>query len=388
MALDKNDQHLVDGLVNQALEGRYRNLQHINPERGFFSVVFRAYDEETKKDVAIKFFSLRRDLQRSSYRRDCFHREHQILKALKGEDRCLQVLSEEIKVFTLHIDIPNGGTFDVPCEYFVVEWVDGDIEHFFFNQIITDALARLALFHQILLAVDTLHGLTVFHRDLKYDNVREVERAARRVVIAIDLGAAARLSSPPLTETYLGQAGHLHYSAPEACTVLASNRHLAPYTDLYALGCMLFELFNPDAFFSALEAVNPMYEVQQAAMASYIRAVDPALQVREWLNGVRDIASGIAPVMIDGEGSVVPPGIAGLLNEVLHALTHVDFRRRSTLRWTQARIMSAMKVLVNQAEYDRRLNHRRRMREARLEGIELKKRRLALAAAARSLPRA
>ena len=86
----------------------------------------------------------------------------------------------------------KAGGFDIPCQYFAVQWLDEEIDHYFELQDSIVAEVKLQLFHDILLGVEALHGKEVSHRDLKKDNLRSIVEESARLVIAIDLGTAAR----------------------------------------------------------------------------------------------------------------------------------------------------------------------------------------------------
>jgi eukaryotic-like serine/threonine-protein kinase len=89
---------------------------------------------------------------------------------------------------------------------------------------IADALARI-------------HAAGFAHRDLKPDNI--IRRADGSVVI-LDLGLARRLPSDPDDPNRAGvQVGSIEYMAPEQ--VLDATTAAVP-ADLYAFGCILYEL--------------------------------------------------------------------------------------------------------------------------------------------------
>ena len=98
-----------------------------------------------------------------------------------------------------------------------------------------EALARVAL--DILLALATLHGAGIVHRDCKPSNL--LFSSTGRLLLA-DFGIAKDLSSATadLTRRSLADAqpGTAHYAAPEQRTGLDA----VPATDYYALGAILF----------------------------------------------------------------------------------------------------------------------------------------------------
>ncbi len=95
----------------------------------------------------------------------------------------------------------------------------------------------IALGIKIAEALAQIHGAGYAHRDLKPDNI--VRRADGSLVI-LDLGLARRLPDDPDDPNRAGaQVGSVEYMAPEQALDATTAR--AP-ADLYALGCILYEL--------------------------------------------------------------------------------------------------------------------------------------------------
>lgn len=259
-AIDQMSLHGTAELLRDTLEalplfeGRFSGLKLMNVDpvsgqkRGCFSLVFRAFDQIEQRTVAIKFYDPNASMD--IYRISAFRREYEILTSLIGSERCLQLVAP-LRDYALSINT-GAGVFTARCEYFVVDWIDEEIDSYFLTAT-HSAREKLGLFLDMVLAVEALHSRSVFHRDLKADNMRAFQRALRRIVVAIDLGTAAKFDSGGIQATYGHSAGAPWYAAPEALCGLAGNRSIAPYTDYYALGCLLFELFNPDYFFRAAE---------------------------------------------------------------------------------------------------------------------------------------
>ena len=377
MPLDPASEFVKDEVEKcQLFDGRYSDVKLVNynalsdEKRGCFSLVFSATDEVLGRKVALKFFepAWNADI----YRRNAFLREHEILAQLLTAERCLQ-LTAGLKKVSFTAKIEGGKELKIPCEYFAVEWLDGELDEFFLGKVSFDPVNRLRLFNEMALAIEALHGREIFHRDLKQDNMRAYGDALRRIVVAIDLGTAARFESAAIGAPYTGAVGASGYAAPEARCGLAGNRVLAQKTDLYALGCLLFELFNPGYFFSAVENVNVRYKLRLAAMGAELSTtMEPAVQVVEWNAALAKHAAGVSKVQIDGAGSDVPASVAQILNEILHGLTSFDYRNRPKLSWVRQKIWIAIKVLENE-----------RLSRARLNSLRLRRERKAAKAAAR-----
>ncbi len=70
--------------ATDAINDRYHNVRRLdeNAGQGNFSLVFKADDRSSGKQVALKFFN---PLENDEYRRKCFYRESDILKSLCGQ---------------------------------------------------------------------------------------------------------------------------------------------------------------------------------------------------------------------------------------------------------------------------------------------------------------
>ncbi len=102
-------------------------------------------------------------------------------------------------------------------------------------------IARLRrCFARLADALEALHGLGLVHRDLHPANVR-VTPAGR--VVLLDLGTLPRLGD---THDPARAVGPVSHAAPE----LGDERPLAPPSDWYAVGVLLFEALTGDLPFS------------------------------------------------------------------------------------------------------------------------------------------
>ena len=344
-------------------------------QRGCFSLVFRALDTSAGQYVALKFYDPNRAMD--SYRMDCFHREFEILKSLKNAEGCLQ-LASGLSEYQLSVTPAGGQPFAFPCKYFAIDWIADEIDQYFLCQESFDAVEKLKLFSGIVRAVHALHRRQVFHRDLKPDNLRQHRVNRQSLVVPIDMGTAAKAESPNLLSDYSGSVGASGYAAPEARCGLAGDRVIARYTDYYALGCMLFELFNSDHYFMAHQLLNANASVLLAALTS---CLDPGagneLRRKQWCGALDRFNRAFASVAIDGPGSDVPPAIAPLLSELVQTLTHVDYRARpKDIQWVQLRLSSCIRALENERLYQMRLQQVRDERSRRLARAAAKEERL------------
>ena len=383
---------LVNALESQAeVDGRYSGLKCVNIDsltgttRGCFSLVFRAFDKVDQRPVALKFFDLDPSNIFANYRFDAFQREHTILQSLLGVRRCLQVASS-FSTYKLQLTNPAGTLFEMPCPYFAVEWLDEDVDMYFQQQDTIDTLEKLRLYHDIVLAVEALHSKHVYHRDLKMDNLRAAYERLARLIVAIDLGTAARLESPNLQPDYdSGSVGASGYAPAEARCGFAGERKIARCTDMYALGCILFELFNRSYFFRELQSLNPNYQAVLMLMSIAARSGrTPTDRLQAWQNALRIHGQGVTPVSILASGHSVPLSISTLLDDLVRAMTKFDYRQRPvSLEYVRRRIQSAITVLRNERVSRDRIKAAKARRATRIANLAAKERRLAEAIAKR-----
>ncbi|APR83573.1 serine/threonine protein kinase [Minicystis rosea] len=100
-----------------------------------------------------------------------------------------------------------------------------------------DLEAFSSVMGQILEALELLHGRGIVHRDLKPSNILvDVEGTAR----LLDFGLASRVDRSMVISQEGAIVGTLAYLSPEQCRGEAAS----PASDLYALGCMMFQLLS------------------------------------------------------------------------------------------------------------------------------------------------
>jgi serine/threonine protein kinase len=171
---------------------------------------------------------------------------------------------------------------------------------------------------------------------------------------------------------YTHTVGAPAYAAPEAFCGLAGHRQIAPYTDIYAIGCLLFQLFNKDLFSLELSNRNPSYQYVLNLMIHEIgkyKTLDE--RATAWRKTIRTFTGSIARVHICAAGNSVPPGIRLQLDSLLAQLTHPDFTRRPlNLERVRQQVWIAIRVTENQAAERWRLEQAKKRRALRLEKIQ------------------
>ena len=212
-------QRMQDPLLGRTIAGRYLVEDKIGG--GGMGVVYRARHQVIARDVAIKFLHAR-------YTRDPTSR-----KRFLGEARAANQINHENI-----IDITDFGETEDGLVYLVMEYLQGRaLDQEIHGRPMPPARA-LKIAAQIAAGLARAHELDVIHRDVKPGNVFLLRRRSEQdVVKLLDFGIARFERELRITDrgTLLGTP---EYIAPEQ----VRTAEVSPLTDLYALGCVLFEM--------------------------------------------------------------------------------------------------------------------------------------------------
>jgi eukaryotic-like serine/threonine-protein kinase len=218
--------------TDMVIEGTYRILRPLGA--GGMGVVTLALDERLDREVAIKF--IRPELFAHQNLRDYFRNEARAMA---------RVLHPNVLV--VHAFGEHDGT-----PYFVMEYVPGrSVEDW-----LADARRRgerpdrrdaLRILEQTCQGVAAIHGAQTVHRDLKPSNLLMTDELH---VSVSDLGVAQILVQPDGGEPCC-IVGSPAYMAPEAALGEGGRPDLAIRRDIYALGCIAYELLTGAPVFDA-----------------------------------------------------------------------------------------------------------------------------------------
>lgn len=224
--------------LGQVLDGRYRITSVLG--EGGMGVVYRA-EQIGGPPVAVKV--LHDDLGDNAELRERFEREARALFAL-----------EHPNVLTVHdFGVANGSP------YLVMELLEGEPLDKFLEETTPEPPEALHIARQVLTGLAFAHNKGVAHRDLKAENVFLRRNAdGTRSAKLLDFGLVKFMDDDRWGEskklTMQGSVfGTPAYMAPEQCTGAPSDAR----TDVYSMGCILFEL---------LTGVWPFMEENQVMM--------------------------------------------------------------------------------------------------------------------------
>jgi eukaryotic-like serine/threonine-protein kinase len=237
--------------------GRYQLQRQLGA--GAMGEVWDARDKVLGRSVAVKLLSMPAAGREAERRVERFKRECGITAKLS------------------HWGIPTVYDFGT-CEqtglpYLAMQLIDGPtLAAFLKNHSPLATSAAAAICAQVCSALAAAHDAGLVHRDLKPENIM---LSAQGIAFVLDFGVAA-MEEPGATRlTATGMVvGTAAYMAPEQ----ADAGKITHQTDLYAVGCIAYELLAGRPVFNA--------PTQNAMMRCHLEQTPPSL---------RQIRDGIAP---------------------------------------------------------------------------------------------
>ncbi|WP_327360221.1 Stk1 family PASTA domain-containing Ser/Thr kinase [Streptomyces sp. NBC_01296] len=241
------------GPIHSVGQGRYVLRAPLG--EGGMASVHRAHDTVLGRTVAVK--TLHADLARDPSFRERFRREARAVAALSHPN-----------IVGVHDSGEDSGP-DGPIQYMVMEYVQGRS----LRELIRDHAPHspaggipldraLTVTAAVLDALACSHRQGLVHRDIKPANVMTTTDGTIKVM---DFGIARALQSDGTAMTRTGTVlGTPQYLSPEQ----ALGRPADARSDLYSVGCMLFELVTGRTPFDGESTMSVLYQhVQQPAPA-------------------------------------------------------------------------------------------------------------------------
>jgi serine/threonine protein kinase len=245
-----------DPFIGTTIAGRYVVEELLGV--GGMGAVYRARHQFIGRDVALKFLD------------PSLTRNERLRKRFLGEARAANQINHE------HIiDITDFGETEDGLVYMVMEYLEGnalsdEIER---GPLELRRAMRIAL--QVALGLGRAHELGVVHRDIKPANIYLThKRGERDFVKILDFGVARIEKDARIT----GQnmiVGTPEYIAPEQIRSSAAR----PSSDLYSLGCVLYEMLTGRLPFEGKTTVLLVRHINDmpASPSTFTSTIPPAV---------------------------------------------------------------------------------------------------------------
>jgi len=221
-------------MIGKDIAGRYRVIKKLG--EGGMGAVFRAEQISLKRACAVKLL------------RPGLAANQQMLRRFNAEAEAVAKLSHPNTVNIYDFGQDTDGTLFIAMEY-----VEGSSLRDVLQKEAPLPIGRaLAIASQIASSLTDAHAQSIVHRDLKPDNVMLSERGKQRdVVRVLDFGIAKLRDDSRQGVNAMTQAGDMlgtpQYMAPEQIKGEAIDGRV----DVYALGCLLFEMITGRMCFEA-----------------------------------------------------------------------------------------------------------------------------------------
>jgi serine/threonine protein kinase/Tol biopolymer transport system component len=249
--------------------GSYRVVASLGA--GAMGEVYRARDVKLNREVAIKV--LPRAFAADPERLARFKREAQVLASLNHPNIAHVYGFEEAR--------PANGSEPLLVA-FVMELVEGETLAGQLAKRLPAPGEALSIARQIAVALDAMHEKGLVHRDLKPANIKITPEG---VVKVLDFGlakAVIRDISRPTTAKTIGATrdgvimGTVAYMSPEQ----ARGEPVDKRTDIWAFGCVLFEMLSGHSPFAGAGAADTLASVleRQPDWAALPPALDPRIK--------------------------------------------------------------------------------------------------------------
>jgi serine/threonine protein kinase len=224
--------------VDQLVANRYRVIEEIG--RGGMGTVYKVQDLFLKRKAALKLLHPE------------FACKPVIVQRFQKEVEAIAKLSHEGIVKVHDLGVTEDG-----CQYMVMDLVEGkSLDALLKENHHLPVKEALDIITQVVESVGHAHAKGVVHRDLKPSNIIiATDAQGQSNVRLVDFGIA-KLLEPEGDNAKLTQTGDVfgspQYMSPEQCR----GESLDQRADIYAIGCILFEIITGQTAFSDENAVK------------------------------------------------------------------------------------------------------------------------------------
>ncbi|RZF33413.1 hypothetical protein LSTR_LSTR015842 [Laodelphax striatellus] len=210
---------------------------------GEFTSIYKA---KLRNDSSIKDFKLFAIKILKRYELHFNEREVNILKKLDDSRHITKVfdfLQEESKLISIVMELCMTDLYDI----------------LMVKKIVVEVPEKKTMFSHILRGLDAIHSKNIIHRDIKTKNLLLSYDGYVKIG---DFGMACQ--GPPFyadhSVIFTDQVGSIHYRAPE---ILLGERKYSERIDLWAAGCVAYELWSNEILFQGKNKKDQLEKITE-----------------------------------------------------------------------------------------------------------------------------
>lgn len=261
------------------IDRRYEILSYVGG--GGMGEVYTAIEQDLRRTVAIKI--LPTSFLTDEHKRAQFRREGKMLSAVRHPN-----------VITLY----HFGITDNLTPYIAMELLKGETLHDVIHNgeprdaIDVDWLLNTLL--QVCNGVSFVHSQGIVHRDLKPANIMFADEARSQIKV-LDFGLAKMLPDAACKSQHVTQTGLLIGTAPYMSPEQCAGHKADERSDIYALGCIMFEALTGSTPFDADSPLGVIYKHINDPVPRLLGKMQIAGGLSEKLDRVLEMALSKAP---------------------------------------------------------------------------------------------
>ncbi len=247
---------LDDSLIGKQIDGRFLITHYLG--MGGMGTAYRARQLDLSREVCIKF--LKRDALSDVESIARFKREAKVLATLQHNNI---------------VSCYAFGLFEDLYPYLVMEFVEGTTLKKLAQGEAFEWTRACRIVQKICIALGYAHQRGFIHRDIKPENVMITNCGGEESVKVVDFGLVGKqrgeLACLDTLTDPSSIVGTVNYMAPEAFKGSVSDKSL----DIYAVGCVLYELLSGHLPFDAENGIAVMYKHANERLPSLPGSLKP-----------------------------------------------------------------------------------------------------------------
>jgi serine/threonine-protein kinase len=306
-------------VIGKILGNRYRLIELIG--EGGMALVYQAEDSLLCRTVAVKIL-------RPQYANDS-----EFVDRFRREARAAASLAHPSVVNIFDVGQEDG------MDYIVMEYIPGaNLKSIIKKEAPLPVERALEITRQIASALNHAHQRNIIHRDIKPHNILITPDGQVKVT---DFGIARAVSASSFTQTGM-VVGSVHYASPEQ----VRGGLVGPQSDLYSLGCVLYEMLTAKVPFSGdtsiaialqhlqgeavpIGQLRPETPPEVVALVEKAMAVEPSDRYPTALAMLKEVTA--AQLKIQREAGT--PDAMEMPTEVWSGVTPEDLEKGKERKW-------------------------------------------------------